>query len=297
MIYNISVISNNGKSSEVSRKQYNKTKKSILFVRNMSSLELKYNAILQNMFDYEKNLINFILRNKYFSESSYKEMNLLHNNTNRIILNILNSIYMYREHLRGDFIDDIFTSKKDRQDIEQIMNRAHKSDSLILLTELRNFLQHRNSMNLNISMNDEALEENSIVYIKKSLWIGLDISNLMKDERIKKSLNQIKYEEREIDLTREITSYVDIIGSVHQQIIRSLSTRLSLEYSNIREIVGEDLEFHVLQLLKHDNVKKKISEVIILSRDNLYSLGEMTSYNKRCVASSYFISTKVEKNR
>ncbi len=205
---------------------------------HMLYIEEKYNFIIENFLEFEKDIISItfekmvstLLANDWIL--STKEIHLL----NRRLINLLTTSRLYIDQLEHDLKKMCLSDPNVVSYSKMLKTREYNENiGYRVIEALRNYVQHRglpiHSMKCKRNK-QESFTESSLKYIISPL---IRVEDLEKDDKFKKSvIKDLKQFGENVDLKLIIREYIQSISNIHCSIRQLLSCYIS-EWDSIVE--------------------------------------------------------------
>ena len=255
--YAITLI-NSTSGINISSGEFDSIRRALLGLHQALGLEEKFDIVMEDYAELEAELLKGAALNIYFSDPSWNSKASFQEKLNRLLLHLLSSVRMYRDHSRSNFSEIFGRSSQERQDlIESEKKECRDIFAYRVLEQLRNYSQHRNLPIDNIQYKylrlDSALSTHTIELV-------IDINRLEDDRDFKEILKEWKESEQEwkksvmeipgknyFPLKPLIRDYISSVSRIHRHVRESLKpkieeweTTVEFAVAKVRESFGED---------------------------------------------------------
>lgn len=197
------------------------------FLLESALIEEKFDIVLENYYDFERELLEISLRHMLFdvSDDIFSGVTA---SINRRVLNYLTATTMYFDHLKRHFVQLFGRGSPEAAAFEEHSLKVEDDNAgYFLLNYLRNFSQHAGHAVIGVSVGTTSRRigpESVSLYETKAV---IDFPSLMSD---RKGGEEIKARES------------DLIGRDIQDLLRHAMDGLSSVHENLRSIVAPKLE-------------------------------------------------------
>jgi len=200
--------------------------KSLLIVMG---IEQKWDLLLENYADYERELLNISLESSLFPERAYERKRDHGQAVNRRLANLLTAARLYVDQTERDLayvhgsapshIPDLIKQKRSQEYNARLGYRVMES--------LRNYMQHRGmplrAILYSTSWNDDHTK------LRFSVIPMLDVTGLADDQKFKRSvLQELRSKKTEIPITNLVREYIEGLGVAHQALRAALSDNVKI---------------------------------------------------------------------
>jgi len=178
-------------------------------------IERKFDLLVENYADYERELLEVSLQSLLVSESSYAREQDQGLAIERRLANLLTTAKLYLDQVDSD-LSKVYRNKSDvRKHRDQARSKQREtSQEYRVVEELRNHLQHRGmplwGVTYPSSWND------SLTRLRFGVEPLLDVTQLRDDGFDKHIIRELEREGEQVPLTPFVRKYVEGLGIVHQ---------------------------------------------------------------------------------
>ncbi len=214
------IVSGNVHEIEITEKEYSDYKKAINILSNALAIEEKYEIVVTNYLDFEKQIFDatssYMIRD-HLDYSDFFEVRL---GLNIRLVNLLTAVRLYVDQLNQNVRDCVPSDPSAKDLVKSMLSKEYDGNREYRFMEaLRNYVQHRG---LPIHWTQQSLRRTSLEtdgFLEYSMELASQRSYLEEDSRFKKEVLE-ELEER-MDLKLTTRCYVESISYVHES-VRSL---------------------------------------------------------------------------
>lgn len=221
MTYQLSpAIRSRGEPIDLSKDEYRSIARARDGLIVMIGIEQKFELILQNYADYEKELFEIALRQVVFREMSYQAMQEESLAVVRRLGNLLSSAKLYVDSTKRDLSElfgkehDVYTTVKRKCSEEYDGALGYR-----LMEALRNVLQHRSIAGVSLRYSANAEEANQAHRVRHRVMPSLSASHL-KEADLKAKVHGEIAGKGSAETTGHVRQYVDGLARVHYEVRR-----------------------------------------------------------------------------
>lgn len=201
------------------------------------NIEQKYDFITTNLYEFEQALLNFALKHALYSEVNYQSLQDIRSNTNRLIMNILTSVSLYKDTIPST-VYKLTGNEEHKNTINTYFAEEYDAKKEYqFMCYLRNYIQHQNSLMIDITLSknwDNIDKKQLFTYI--SLYVNSD--DIKVTNKTKSIIKDFLQQETKIDLANFTREYVQSISVVHIKIrsivekyVENARKEIELEYN------------------------------------------------------------------
>ncbi|SFV02053.1 hypothetical protein SAMN02799631_03890 [Methylobacterium sp. 174MFSha1.1] len=208
---------------------------------NLTAIEEKYDLLLENQLDFEREIAHVAARDMIFSDRSYDYFWNIGNLLNRRIINVLTSCRTYLDHT-DHHICDIFGKCSDEQKSYKFFRNViyDNNPEYRIIEALRNYVQHRGFPIHKWSIGSSKVAISDLTLFES--YIGLEmISDILKnDGKFKSStIKDIDAMGGSVDLIYIIRKYIELIWDIHCHVRNISATRKSSVSSILHSAIAD----------------------------------------------------------
>jgi hypothetical protein len=256
----------NSFEDEITQQQFEELAKSKEILGEVFAKEKKYNIILMNYYEFEKELFEITLEDEIFN-SDYSKFTEYISKAEQRILNLLSAITLYLDSFKDDLkgTQKYSTYLKDKfADIVNYLNESRINNKQVkIMQSLRNHIQHNGLLITNFSLN------------------GVNLSDELREQTLKFEIEKISIKARDfkhenfeelgekIDLKKAIRVYVDFISQVHQKFRESTNEKTRNARNEFEKIFEKYSEHKFLSVAQKVDGEIKVKLPILLNWDDI----------------------------
>ncbi|HEV7764880.1 MAG TPA: hypothetical protein VGQ76_07770 [Thermoanaerobaculia bacterium] len=242
------------------------------------AIEEKLDILLENLREYEEELLRFALYQSHHRDLSWTQFRLQRHVVNRRILNVLSAARMYLDQVRTDVSTLYGESSPQHQALEEERTSQYdRSFSYRLMEVLRNHVQHHSlpvaevALRTKHELPSDVGRPNAYGRIRHTVIPELDTQRLLANRRLKGSVvRELALLRHRPPLTPMLREYVGALGMVHER---------------LRLVSDVDFEEWIPALLAmREKASKHFSEglvgVVLVDRDGPRVLQEVSLYDE-----------------
>lgn len=258
---------------EISEAEYFELQKARNILSNALAIEEKYEIVITNYLDFEKEILNTAANYMIRDHLDYSDFFTVRLNLNVKLVNLLTAVRLYVDQLNQD-IAECFPDNPDMKDeVKRLFSKEYDANHCYRFMEaLRNYVQHRG---IPVHWTEQgfrwtSLEDDGL--LEYSIELASQRDYLEEDCKMKRSV--LSEMDEKVDLKLATRSYIESISRVHnsarnmiaeptissRKLIEDSLRRYSKEYSE--SIVG-------LSACKIDDHEEIASIPLLLDWDNI----------------------------
>jgi len=258
---------------EISEAEYFELQKARNILSNALAIEEKYEIVITNYLDFEKEILNITANYMIRDHIDYSDFFKVRLNLNVKLVNLLTAVRLYVDQLNQDIAECFPDNPKMKDDVKELFTKEHDENCCYRFMEaLRNYVQHRGIPVhwTQQSFRWTSLEDNGL--LEYSIELASQRDCLEEDCKMKRSVLSEMGEK--VDLKLATRSYIESISRVHdlarnmiadptissRKLIEDARRRYSKEYSE--SLVG-------LSACKIENHEEIASIPLLLDWDNI----------------------------
>lgn len=287
---------------DISQNIFNQLKQSRICLNNCLAIEEKYELLLSNYLELEKECLNISFDSMVTNANEYEDFFEIRISLNRRVINLLTTTKLYidqiQQHIKACFLDHV-------QIIDKVKEMfSYEYDSCFeyrFMEALRNYAQHRGLAVHSTSQSAKKVEVNGVTYSKYNLSAFTHKSEVVVSSKFKKSVSSEMLDK--VDLINASRIYIESITKVHCFIREQLNPLAEQSRSfiashidnYIKESNSSNLGLTVISYTpntEHAELKDIIDRFpLILDWDNIRiklikKNGSLINLNKRYVTSN-----------
>lgn len=199
---------------ELNNDEYESLKKARMALFNGLALEEKYEILISNYLELEREILDRATQSMIRNPSDYDDFFQVRMSLNRRLVNLLTAVRLYADQLHRH-VKGILSDKEDvKRHIDSLLSQEYDSSLEYRFMEaLRNYVQHRGIPVHWVQFHSHAEaygEDRLLIY---SVEMASQKEYLQEDPKFKKSvLNEIP---EKVDLKSSIRTYVEGISRIH----------------------------------------------------------------------------------
>lgn len=236
------VVGLKGYCVEISDKDFDLLRMARTHLLQALSIEEKLNLVLENYAEFEQSLFNCSINSMLFQvddwSSTIGEIHVV----NRRIINLLTTCRLYVDQISHNISSTYGADSEQERFFKEQTSQEYDSDfpGYRVMTEIRNYVQHRELPIHVLSKNMRKIEQESNVFVKHTNKLTLDIKVLSEDKKFKpKVLAELQSLGESVELTPLIRQYLESIGKIHSKIRELLSSDLSAWEKQIQHSLSQ----------------------------------------------------------
>jgi hypothetical protein len=226
---------------ELSEERYYQLKTARAYLFEMLSIEDKFNLVLENYAEFERELLNSSVSTMIFRKEDWSshidEIHLI----NRRLINLLTTCRLYIDQTAHNICSIYGKDSEQEKVVERQKNLEYDSTTqpgYRVMESIRNYVQHRELPVYGVRHN--ALSQGDTV--KHTIEIDVNIKTLAEDKKFKrKIIEELEKRSRgnSINLVPLVREYIASIGKIHLK-IRDLIKPDLLQWETIlQEVISE----------------------------------------------------------
>lgn len=201
------------------------------------ALEGKFEILLSNYLELEKEVLGLAAEQMVRGEISYERMAVAHRAINRQLINLLTTARLYVDHLPHHTNE--ITGKARQAEVEALLNAEYDTHFFYRFMEaLRNYVQHRGFPAHGLSFPGNRVEGKRRDFVF-SVEFSASKQRLADDDKFKRSV--LNESPDSIDLKAACRFYVECLGRVHLA-ARAMTTPVLDEARNLVEAAMQRYE-------------------------------------------------------
>jgi hypothetical protein len=253
---------------EISLKEFEAAKTSKQNLLEALTIESKFNLVIENYAEYERELLELSLNHMMVSNHDWFSFQKEIYTINRKVINLLTTCRLYMDQVIHN-INSIYGEKAGLAEaIKKKMSDEYDSNlSYRLLEALRNYVQHRGLPIYELWYGLDRVELTSGPIFKHTITPSISVIRLREDKDFKASvLKELEPMGDLIDIKPHIRKYIDSIGRIHLFIRELLEKDIEAWDNTIYEIQKRfretlDDDVKILALESRDDKKGLIESV------------------------------------
>lgn len=252
---------------EIDKKRFEQLKTSKLVLSHAFAIEEKYEIIISNFLELEREATNITISEMVRDHTGYKDFFDIRLALNIRLVNLLTSVRLYTDQL-SKHIYACTPYENIKAEVQKLFaNEYDTSFEYRFMEALRNYVQHSGIPVHRISGGSEWIDSNDEL-LEYSLFFGTQKKEILLDGNFKKQV--LSEMPNEVNLRAATRSYIEAISRVHNQARRKIEETVNTSRLYLDQAI-RDYE----ELYKQDPIglyayeyqdEKKVDEVPILTK-------------------------------
>lgn len=228
---------------DISKTRYNKIKQSKLILDNSISIEEKYEILLLNYMEFEKEILNLTTTDMIRPLSNYGDFYDARLIFNRLVVNLLTSIKLYYDQLWRHIRACLPSDKDAKSDTAKLFNEQYDlNPEYRFMEELRNYVQHRELAVHRTVFGGKWIKEDGNSKLEHSAEISALREYLSEDIKFKKKvLNEFG---DVIDLKATTRKYVESISEIHESARAMIKSNVDNARKEFEKAISDYMELY-----------------------------------------------------
>lgn len=258
----------------ISEEEYKAIKEAKELLSEGLAIEEKYQVLLDNYEDFEKEIVNRSTESMLRPPQEYNDFQVTRAAFNKRIINLLTTSRLYIDHVQKHHIGEIISYDGREKVKELFSNRYDQYFEYRFIEALRNHVQHRGFPAHHIQFHsfivDPDATETRIVH---TIEIASEKKFLQEDKKFKKSVLE-EMDER-IDFKKAIRKYMECLSEIQTEVRNLISAKLSDARSLISEYIErykkeiEEKTNGLVAIIKNDDGIKIDAVYMLLDWDDI----------------------------
>lgn len=231
----IVAISQNAKY-EITKEMFDELKTSKQCLNHCLSIEEKYELIISNYLELEKECLNVSFNSMISNNDGYDDFFETRLSLNRRVINLLTTTKLYVDQIQQHVKAALMGNSKVVLDVKDLFRLEYDSFFEYRFMEaMRNYAQHRGLAVHHTSHAGKRVEKNDVSHFEYKTKIYTLRSEVIKSSKFKKSVSKEMTDK--VDLMHAARVYVESISKVHCQIRKALIDTAEKARANILETI------------------------------------------------------------
>ncbi len=221
-------------AQEIHEEQFVRLKKSHSILLSARAIEEKYDLLISNYFEFEKELLSKIAEHSLFEQTSYNAFYDLRSILNRRVINLLTSTKLYcdqiEKHVRGckTITSESFTKPLFSEEYDNHIEYR-------FLDAMRNHVQHYGLAIHSLTLPSAWTGEGDMRRLVNSIKLFTHKDELYKDSQFK--LTTLRELSDKIDLVNAIRVYVNSFNTIHRKIRALIENNITCARDDFDQII------------------------------------------------------------
>lgn len=245
---------------EISEHNFNELKLARRVLSNACEIEQKYEIVISNFLDLEKELLHVTLNSTVRRINTYNEFSETFSVLNIRLVNLLTAVRLYLDHIPQHIKNcNLAQDKTNNPFKSRCAEEYDKHFEYRFMEELRNYVQHRGApvQSVNPNTRRTSLDENGLMEFSVSISANKHL--LEEDEKFKKKiLNEMPQSVNLIAASRQYIESISAINEFVRELLaeptKSARTKIELAHKQYSKICSESLVGLSAQHVKDSNV-------------------------------------------
>lgn len=232
---------------EITQEDYLTYQQARKVLSNCLAIEEKYEILISNYLEFEKQIMNRIVSNMIREEHGYSDLFTIRLKLNVCLVNLLTSARLYVDQLQQHVVACMPENSAVKKSIEALFSKEYDTYFEYRFMEaLRNYVQHRGIPVHWISSGARWTNLSKDGLMEYSIIVASLRSFLQEDTKFKKSvLDEIG---DKVDLISSTRCYIESLSNVHEAVRQMIKTSvanarklLEVAHSQYREVYDKSL--------------------------------------------------------
>ncbi|GAB3668131.1 hypothetical protein GCM10028791_43600 [Echinicola sediminis] len=202
---------------ELNQERFELLNKSRLILTKALSIEEKYDIIISNYLAVEKEVLNRTVERAILSKEVYKNSHELSLSMNRLFINLLSAIKMYRDQIYSPVKTILADNPNTQKDLEKLFSDQYDNYfEFRFIDALRNHAQHGGKAVHKVTFRSKSINSVKDVKLQWSITVWSLKSELEKNSGFKKSV--LRELGNEANLILYCRKYLECLSACHSKI-------------------------------------------------------------------------------
>jgi len=201
---------------EISKDEFNEAKAASRNLLEVLSIEEKFNLVLENYVEYEREMLGLSLSHLVFFSFDWSSLQNDIQSINRRLINLLTTCRLYMDHIPHNMNSIYGSGSGLTETIERRKSQEYDSSlSYRVMEALRNYVQHRGLpiSSLQYHMNRQDTPSGTV---KHMVTPSLSVRTLKEEKGFKASVvKELEQLGNDVDIKPMVRDYLDSIGRLH----------------------------------------------------------------------------------
>ena len=262
---------------KIDESEFEKLKCSIEILLSAKAIEEKYDLLISNFLELEKEILSQLAEHMIISQFSYQDMYNLRSVLNRRIANLLTSTKLYYDQIKKHVRTCMKGEEQLAEDaINYFSDEYDAHFEYRFMEALRNHVQHYGLAVHSLSLPSKWVGENKNNQLIYQLKINATKDVLSQNKDFKKKIFSEMPEK--VELIKAIRIYIGCFSNVHKRIRDLINLNVSLSRADIENIIhryeevndGDAMAAYAYSVETDNPNSKPIEEIpILLDWDNV----------------------------
>lgn len=222
---------------EITAQEYTELEKARKILSNALAIEAKYDIMIANYLDFEKQILDNIAVLMVRNHTDYSSFFKIRQNLNIRLVNLLTSAKLYIDQLNQNVRECVPNVPDVENVVKEFFSKEYDENKEYRFMEaLRNYVQHR-GIPVHLTQYGQrwtSLEDNG--FLEYNLELASQYSYLKEDSKFKREV--LKELDEKVDLKAATRSYIESISNVHE----SARSVIAKSVTEARELI-EDVHY------------------------------------------------------
>ncbi|MCD9463030.1 hypothetical protein CJF25_08520 [Photobacterium phosphoreum] len=220
----------------IDESEFEKLKLSREILLSAKAIEEKYDLLISNFLELEKEILSQLAEHMIFSQFSYQDMYNLRSVLNRRVANLLTSTRLYCDQIEKHVRTCMKGEKKFGKEVKAYFSDEYDTNFEYRFMEaLRNHVQHYGLAVHSLSLPSKWVGENESEQMINQLKINSTKDELSQNKEFKSSVFSEMPEK--VELTKAIRIYIGCFSNVHKRIRDLINFNVSLSRADIEDVI------------------------------------------------------------
>ncbi|PSW91239.1 hypothetical protein [Photobacterium iliopiscarium] len=281
----------------IDESEFEKLKLSREILLSAKAIEEKYDLLISNFLELEKEILSQLAEHMIFSQFSYQDMYNLRSVLNRRVANLLTSTRLYYDQIEKHVRTCMKGENKFGKEVKAYFCDEYDTNFEYRFMEaLRNHVQHYGLAVHSLSLPSKWVGENESKQMINQLKINSTKDELSQNKEFKSSVFSEMPEK--VELTKAIRIYIGCFSNVHKRIRDLINFNVSLSRADIEDVIhrykevnaGDAIGISAYSVEEDDPSSMPIDKIsILLDWDNVrLNLNEKNQSSKNM--SKWYVS-------
>lgn len=255
----------------ISKSEFDKLKASKEALKSAKAIEEKYDLLMSNFLELEKEILKQLAKQMILSLDSYKDFYELQSVIDRRVVNLLTSTKLYydqiEKHVRTCMGGNIDFGKQAKN---YFCAEYDNCFEYRFMEALRNHVQHYGLAVHSVSLPSKWIGEDENRQFVHQILIYATKAELSHNTDFKKSVFTEMPEK--VELIKAIRIYIGCLSNVHERIRKLIKTNVSLSRANIEDVIhryrennsGDSIGLSAYTVEVNDPAAKPTEQVALL---------------------------------
>lgn len=220
----------------IDESEFEKLKSSREILLSAKAIEEKYDLLISNFLELEKEILSQLAEHMIFSQFSYQDTYNLISVLNRRVANLLTSTRLYYDQIEKHVRTCMKGEKKFGKEVKAYFSDEYDTNFEYRFMEaLRNHVQHYGLAVHSLSLPSKWVGENESKQMINQLKINSTKDELSQNKEFKSSVFSEMPEK--VELTKAIRIYIGCFSNVHKRIRDLINFNVSLSRADIEDVI------------------------------------------------------------